>query len=567
MEPGTLAPMDRPVVWNEPPLRGAATLATPQEGSAAWTTAMLLLGAVVVLRLAYLIWLCPYELAGDEAYYWEQARHLDLCYDEKGPALAWMIAPCLMAFGDVEWSVRLPVWLSFGIAAWGVGRLAMSVSRGDGRAGLFAVICFLLIPAFLANGQICTQDGPLVVLWVALTGAGLRLVRRWRRGESTWPDWLVLWALMGVGCLLKQSILLFVLTLAAYWVIERRSLPLRRSFLLQQLVGLALFTLLISPMIVWNYRHGWPMLAHTAGHLGAGGDQAGRVGKGNALVWVGALVGGVVGSMGPPALILMLWASSLAAHRRHSDRDQWRDRLWLMCAAWPPLAFFLALSLTKPVLPTWPLPSMVPLVALLAEVAFTEFGWGRSQSTTTAGGPGDGRFRAAWNALIIYGLGGWLILSFPNALAALPVAGPWFQRAVLKRISGHRAEALALRAALDSVSTPDALPPHIVARHYQNASLFAFYLPGHPPVSAAGSYLGHRPSSFDQWPDTTLDNPDLIGRSLLLEGKSDTKWDQALRFDRIEPIVEDKFYFATNYRGPLPRSGRSGPAGLDNGDE
>jgi hypothetical protein len=175
---------------------------------------------------------------------------------------------------------------------------------------------------------------------------------------------------------------------------------------------------------------------------------------------------------------------------------------------------------------------------------------------------GDGRFQTTWGALIAYGLGGWLLVSFPNALGRLPVAGPWFQRSVLKRIAGHRAEAMELSAALESVSTPDGRPPHIVARHYQNASLFAFYLPRHPPVSAAGSYLGHRPSSFDQWADTALDNPALFGRSLLLEGKADTKWDRALRFDRIEPIVENKFYLATNYRGPRPKA-----AGPDDGDE
>src|SRR2546428_2544384 len=51
-------------------------------------------------------WLSPYQLLGDEAYYWEQARHLDWCYNEKGPLLAWMIAACCRMFGDTEWAVR-----------------------------------------------------------------------------------------------------------------------------------------------------------------------------------------------------------------------------------------------------------------------------------------------------------------------------------------------------------------------------------------------------------------------------------------------------------------------------
>jgi apolipoprotein N-acyltransferase len=103
-----------------------------------------LIWLVLLARFAYLAWFCPYELVGDESYYWEQARHLDWCYNEKGPALAWMIAGCCRVLGDTELAVRLPVLLSFVIAAWGVGRLAMAVSAGDRRekerVGLFAVI-------------------------------------------------------------------------------------------------------------------------------------------------------------------------------------------------------------------------------------------------------------------------------------------------------------------------------------------------------------------------------------------------------------------------------------------
>src|SRR6059058_464238 len=108
--------------------------ATPQTGLLGWATwrnALLLIFATFVIRLIYLIWLCPYQLLGDEAYYWEQARHLDLCYNEKGPLLAWMIWPCCRAFGDTEWAVRFPMLVSFALAAWGVGGVALAVSRDE----------------------------------------------------------------------------------------------------------------------------------------------------------------------------------------------------------------------------------------------------------------------------------------------------------------------------------------------------------------------------------------------------------------------------------------------------
>src|SRR5213076_588359 len=92
---------------------------------ATWNWALVLLTGVFVARVLYLRWWSPWELVGDEAYYWEQARHLDLCYDEKGPALAWLIAACCHFFGNTEWAVRLPVALCSLVAGWGVGRLAM----------------------------------------------------------------------------------------------------------------------------------------------------------------------------------------------------------------------------------------------------------------------------------------------------------------------------------------------------------------------------------------------------------------------------------------------------------
>src|SRR4051794_13967008 len=80
----------------------------------AWATrpmTALLILSILALRMVYLVWLSPYELAGDEAYYWECARHPSLCYYEKGPGLPWLIAASCRLFGDTEWAIRLPVAL------------------------------------------------------------------------------------------------------------------------------------------------------------------------------------------------------------------------------------------------------------------------------------------------------------------------------------------------------------------------------------------------------------------------------------------------------------------------
>src|SRR2546430_5269541 len=237
------------------PARGAHGLSqTGTLGWANWRNALLLIFATFIIRLIYLIWFCPYQLLGDEAYYWEQARHFDLCYNEKGTVLAWMIAACCHAFGDTEWAVRLPVAIFSAIAAWGVGRLAINVAQGDERVGFLAVVCFMLIPAFQANSIICTQDGILIALWVALTAMGLRLIRQWHFGESTWDEWLALWALLGFGVILKQSVLVFLPSLVLYAWIQRRNLIWRRELIWQPLIGALVITAISTPMTIWNAR-------------------------------------------------------------------------------------------------------------------------------------------------------------------------------------------------------------------------------------------------------------------------------------------------------------------------
>src|SRR5215831_5339692 len=118
-----------------------------------WRGAVIVLIAATLLRLAYSIWLSPWDLVGDEAYYWLQSRHLDLCYNEKGPLLPWLIAASCRFFGDVEWAVRLPVLLASALGGWGVGRLALYVTRRDERVAAISIYIYLLLPAFQANAQ------------------------------------------------------------------------------------------------------------------------------------------------------------------------------------------------------------------------------------------------------------------------------------------------------------------------------------------------------------------------------------------------------------------------------
>ncbi|HEX8915967.1 MAG TPA: glycosyltransferase family 39 protein [Humisphaera sp.] len=530
---------------------------------ATWPRAVTLIVAVLAARVAYLVWLSPYELLGDEAYYWEWSRHLDLCYYEKGPGLAYLIAASTRLFGDAEWSVRLPAAVSIAVAAWACGRLAIATAGGDGRAGFVAVAVFLLLPAFQANAQICTQDAPVTALWLLATLAGLRLVRRWRRGRTSVADWLLLSGAVGVGFLFKQSALLFGLGAAAYWVLCRRQLRWHRGLAWSLLAAAALLAALASPVVVWNAQHGWPTLAHTAGHAGMGGDKGGGGGR---YDWMALprLVGAQVGAFGPPAIALLAAACAWAVRRRRAEPGPWVDHLFLMCSSIPAIGFFVAISLATPVLGSWPFPSYGPLVALLGVFAATAASaGGRVQTGTSdaAGGPLPVRPKLpwVWKALGVYGAVACLLLSFPTLLGHVPLLDRT-ARGPLRRIAGQRQRAVELANVAAGVRSPDGRPPVVVARYYMTAAQHAFYMPGHPTVACAGTQLGKRPSSYDYWHELDLRGPALIGGTMVLDGQGEYPWPTVLNFESVRPLAGGRAYVGVGYNGVSTARRHSHPA-------
>lgn len=541
-------------------------------GLSPWKLTLAMILAVTVARVLFQMYLTPWELLGDEAYYWMQARHLDVNYAEKGPLLAWMIALSTAMFGHVEWAVRLPAVLSISGTGLALGMLTRDLVRGQfggdqykqDLAAMMAVIFFFLLPANIANAQICTQDSPMTLLWVLLSWVSLKIFRIWRQEGTTknaWALWITFWILMGIGVLLKQSIFMFLGGMGVYWLLHMRALPLKPVWVLQQLLGVGILAVMCSPMIWWDSQHDWLMLGHTLGHLGAGGDQAGKVHKGFWLLWVGNTIGSFVGVFGPAGVVLMIWAwvaSWKRAGELKSTESSSSDALaikglredaqWLMISAWFATAFFILLSFRKPIVPSWPLPNMAPACAVV--------GWFlvAARDSLSTGSAAQRRF-ARWRMTAwVYGGAAVLLLSFPTILRYVPVYGSKIQEKVLAQLSSSRENARKVEEELQrwQAENPQRQFPIVIMRHYQTASLMSFYLPGHPAVSTSGRYIDKRPSNFDHWPDTSLENPAHYGRDLILASENGFRWGDVLMCDEVTHLPESNLFKARNYRGIQP---------------
>ena len=224
----------------------------------------------------------------------------------------------------------------------------------------------------------------------------------------------------------------------------------------------------------------------------------------------------------------------------------WLANLWILCAAWPGILFFVLLSFIKPVVPSWPLPSLVPLVVIVAVLI--------SRNLAT-----DLRLKQWWTGLVAYGLGAALLIMFPTVLARLPWVGSKLDKSVVSRLRGSRNDARSLLAVAHEVATPDARPPIIVTLHYMKASLDTFYTPdrGNITITTACGYVGSRPNNFDNWDDTRLGNPAFVGRNLLLVGGEISHWRDVLIVDRVEPVPKrPDLFLATNFQGKHDRPSR-----------
>jgi 4-amino-4-deoxy-L-arabinose transferase-like glycosyltransferase len=154
---------------------------------------------VAVLRVLYLAFLCPLELVGDEAQYWDWARHLDWCYYSKGPGVAWSIAASTFFFGHHEWAVRLPAVLAALLTMLVLYRFTRTISQGNALAAWYTALLFLLTPVYFGIGFLMTIDGPYIACWTLALYAGYHALNALENKRSSLPAWLALGLALGAG--------------------------------------------------------------------------------------------------------------------------------------------------------------------------------------------------------------------------------------------------------------------------------------------------------------------------------------------------------------------------------
>ncbi|MCX5658859.1 MAG: glycosyltransferase family 39 protein [Planctomycetota bacterium] len=512
--------------------------ASPGLGRAVFAFAFALFAA----RMIYLLWICPYELTGDEAHYWEWSRRLALSYYTKGPGIAWTIWLGTHLLGVSELGVRWLAVVASLISTLVVAALAHDVSRGDRRVALLAAVAFNLAPGYQVISVLMTIDGPYVACWLVAAWSAMRAWISIERGRSGGAWWLLLGAALGVGFLYKYTILLLLPGLVLFALLRRKRFA-RGPVLLGASAALLVAVAAASPVIIWNVREGWPTVRHLLGHLKVeGGDMTGRPKPAWSPIWPVAFLGSQIAMVGPFALLLMWGGATAAWVARRNDPAAWDRRILLLCMGLPVILFYVAISFFVEAEGNWPIAGYATLLVLLAEFACSELdsrraalevwrakpeprpheGFLLSRRPETAG-------QIAWHWMVGYGVAAAVVLHYLPLVAVLPgTAG------LMNRVGGFKAQAARVEALRVDLRAKTGQEPILAADLYQPASRLAFYLPDKPVVRCAGHLMGNRPSAYDYFDDTRWDDPALLARPAILLGGSEPQWNTALEWNKLD---------------------------------
>ncbi len=312
-------------------------------------TCLLIISYTVLLRTLYL---GGYELIQEEAYYWNYSQHMAMGYLDHPPMVALLIWFGTHLFGNSEVGVRCGAFLCWFVTAWFSYQLTLSVS--DKKAALNALVLIASLPLFFGTALVITPDAPLIACW-----AGTLFFLHRALIDENQKSWLGVGIFLGLGLVSKYTIVLLGPAIILFMLIDPRS---RRWFFKPQPYLAAILAVLIfSPVILWNYQHGWASFLFQSQHRIAG---VFRFSTPTLLATILLLL--------TPTGLFAAWTSIRAFRKSKPDSitrltDGYpRHRLFALCMTLVPLSVFVFFSFSREVKLSWAGPLWLAFIPLMA---------------------------------------------------------------------------------------------------------------------------------------------------------------------------------------------------------
>lgn len=296
------------------------TPGTASRFDASWRPAALVVLGLTLARVLALFQ-TPLELYPDEAQYWLWSRTLDWGYYSKPPMIAWTIWATTALGGDAEPWVRMsaPFWhAATALAVYAIGRRLYGAATG-----FAALALYVLMPGVQLSSAVISTDAPLLCFLALALLAYVTLQQV--QGRRRLAVAAGLGVALGLGFLSKYAAVYGLLGIALHLAVSREA---RRVWSPgTALVALAALCAVLAPNLIWNARHGFATVTHTAANADWGAARLFDIAE------LAEFLGSQFGVFGPiPFAVLLGGGVIMALRRRLSDPDR-----LLLCFAAPAL--------------------------------------------------------------------------------------------------------------------------------------------------------------------------------------------------------------------------------------
>ncbi len=479
-----------------------------QETAGVLSRLLILLSLIVHLFHTW-VW-SDYDLAQDEAHYWDWSRHLDWSYYSKGPLIAWIIALANYSLsglsehwtGSLTAAIRTPAAFFGSLLLWFLCLLTEQIFHSR-KLGFVVVIAALTIPPIAVVSTIITIDSPFTCLWAAALLCAWWAINR----RKKWI-WALLGVVVGLGILAKYTMAIFYPSLGLFLLINPAN---RKQWIRPGLwISGGVAILVASPILVWNWQHGGVTFAHVGQLAGVTHD--------NTKHWIGPLryVGEQLGLLLGYWFVLWVWA--MIAYRPGKSQCIGMSYLWWMSA--PMFLVFLGFSFrTGGGEVNW------PAASYLAGLPLIGFFLSRQLESPSE----------KWRKWVLSFLVCFLAIGFGLAfvvhktdilypvlsrLVPEPTVGspvPLRQLDPVCRVRGWKFLSAEVDRMREEISA-SGKEPILVATHWSIPGLLGVYCKGHPQAYSIGLAVGDRHSQYDLWTNPIDQPAQFLGRDFIVVG-------------------------------------------------
>jgi 4-amino-4-deoxy-L-arabinose transferase-like glycosyltransferase len=308
------------------------------------------IGAILLIRIIFVV-IFPFDLSGDEAYYWDWGRQLDWGYFSKPPGIAWLMALANWLGGGTDTGIRLMA------VALGTGTLCsiyfLTRHIFGHKAAFWAVLITAASPGNVALNLILTIDAPLMFFW---TGSLLLFYNYVHRRDYKTVFVFANTFLLGFGLLSKQMMFAFYPIAIAYLAMNGELRHFLRDWRLWVSWGISLAFLV--PTLIWNAQNDWITVSHTQHHF-----EGKPITFMEILSRIGEFYGSQLGVLSPVTAVALL-ILGIGVIKRYRSMDLKVQFLALFSL--PGLILVSIMLLRQSINPNWPAVFYPTLTIMLA---------------------------------------------------------------------------------------------------------------------------------------------------------------------------------------------------------